>query len=112
MPEGAVYVGRPTKWGNPFRIGAPMPDHITRLVGGVTWHGKSLARTGAGIVEDAQHAADLFHFWVLAEVPFTSHDVEPELAGKDLACWCPLDQPCHADVLLELANQKREPNAP
>jgi Domain of unknown function (DUF4326) len=27
-----------------------------------------------------------------------------DLAGKDLACWCPLDQPCHADVLLELAN--------
>ena len=27
-----------------------------------------------------------------------------ELAGRDLACWCPLDQPCHADVLLELAN--------
>ena len=27
-----------------------------------------------------------------------------ELAGYDLACWCPLDQPCHADVLLELAN--------
>lgn len=31
-------------------------------------------------------------------------DVE-ELRGKDLACWCPLDQPCHAEVLLELANQ-------
>jgi len=29
-----------------------------------------------------------------------------ELAGKDLACWCPLDQPCHADVLLELANEE------
>lgn len=27
-----------------------------------------------------------------------------ELTGKDLACWCPLDQPCHADVLLRLAN--------
>jgi len=27
-----------------------------------------------------------------------------ELRGHDLACWCPLDQPCHADVLLELAN--------
>jgi hypothetical protein len=27
-----------------------------------------------------------------------------ELLGKDLACWCPLGQPCHADVLLELAN--------
>lgn len=28
----------------------------------------------------------------------------PKLRGKNLACWCPLDQPCHADVLLELAN--------
>lgn len=27
-----------------------------------------------------------------------------KLRGKNLACWCPLDQPCHADVLLELAN--------
>ncbi|MGV6803246.1 MAG: DUF4326 domain-containing protein [Ruegeria sp.] len=25
--------------------------------------------------------------------------------GKDLACWCPLDGPCHADVLLDLANE-------
>lgn len=31
-------------------------------------------------------------------------DALGELQGKDLACWCPLDQPCHADVLLELAN--------
>ena len=30
----------------------------------------------------------------------------PELRGHDLACWCPLDQPCHADVLLELANSE------
>jgi hypothetical protein len=28
----------------------------------------------------------------------------PELRGRDLACWCPLDEPCHADVLLEVAN--------
>ena len=27
-----------------------------------------------------------------------------ELRGRDLACWCPLDRPCHGDVLLELAN--------
>ena len=31
-------------------------------------------------------------------------DVRRELAGRDLACWCPLDEPCHADVLLRLAN--------
>jgi hypothetical protein len=31
-----------------------------------------------------------------------------EIRGKDLACWCPLDQPCHADVLLEIANSKSQ----
>ncbi len=31
--------------------------------------------------------------------------IRNELAGSDLACWCPLDQPCHADVLLEIANR-------
>jgi len=31
-----------------------------------------------------------------------------DLRGKDLACWCRLDQPCHADVLLELANNQEE----
>jgi hypothetical protein len=36
--------------------------------------------------------------------PITPDDVRRDLAGKDLACWCPLDQPCHADVLLEIAN--------
>jgi hypothetical protein len=29
-----------------------------------------------------------------------------DLRGKNLACWCPLDQPCHADVLLEIANRE------
>lgn len=37
--------------------------------------------------------------------PTTVDDVRRELRGKDLVCWCPLDQPCHADVLLELANR-------
>jgi hypothetical protein len=38
------------------------------------------------------------------EAPFTHDLIRSELGGKNLACWCPLDQPCHADVLLELAN--------
>lgn len=36
--------------------------------------------------------------------PSKVEQIKAELAGRDLACWCPLDQPCHADVLLELAN--------
>jgi hypothetical protein len=35
---------------------------------------------------------------------FVRFYIEP-LRGKDLACWCPLNQPCHADVLLRLANE-------
>jgi hypothetical protein len=35
---------------------------------------------------------------------FDMATLERDLTGKDLACWCPLNQPCHADVLLELAN--------
>nr|WP_272896981.1 DUF4326 domain-containing protein [Mycolicibacterium tusciae] len=35
---------------------------------------------------------------------FSTEDVRRELRGHDLVCWCPLDSPCHADVLLELAN--------
>lgn len=37
--------------------------------------------------------------------------LEP-LRGKHLACWCPLDQPCHADVLLEFANQHATTTTP
>jgi hypothetical protein len=33
-----------------------------------------------------------------------ARDAEIQLGGRDLACWCPLDRPCHADVLLEIAN--------
>lgn len=37
-------------------------------------------------------------------LPFDADDVRRELRGRNLVCWCPLDQPCHGDVLLEVAN--------
>ena len=88
MPEGVVYVGRPTKWGNPFRVGEPYrlttrPD-VGRVVG------------------SRQEAVNLFRD--IARTPEELAEIRAELRGRDLACWCPLDQPCHADVLLELAN--------
>lgn len=85
MPEGAVYVGRPTKWGNPF-----IPKHDNPMLPG-------------RIVEDKRHA----YSWYFGSAPQNEtliNAAKKELAGKDLACWCPLDQPCHADVLLKLAN--------
>lgn len=75
MPEGALYVGRPSRWGNPFL--ATMPNPVDRF---------------RRDLEDGL-------------LPISVHDVRRELRGKDLACWCPLDQPCHADVLLEIANR-------
>lgn len=82
-PE-AVIVARPTRWGNPFKVGA---RYMT-------------AKSGHAIVRDRAHAVELFRASRHARRP----DIA-ELRGKDLACWCPLDQPCHADVLLEIANR-------
>ncbi len=77
MPANAVYVGRPTKWGNPF------------IVGRFGTAQECVARYARGLSEKE------------GLVPYG--DLH-ELRGKNLVCWCPLDQPCHADVLLRLAN--------
>lgn len=90
MPAGAVYVGRPTKWGNPYAVGLAFFD---------------LTRDGienAVVVQDAAHAVQLFR--ERCRWPAISGPAIRELRGKDLVCWCPLDEPCHADVLLEWAN--------
>jgi hypothetical protein len=88
LPENTVVVARPTKWGNPYRVGATV--HF-----GPSWSGRD------SIVQDAKEAVRLFRRWVFNLRSAT--DIS-ELRDKNLACWCPLDQPCHADVLLELAN--------
>jgi hypothetical protein len=75
-PEGVIVVSRGTKWGNPFKVGR---------------HG----------IPTRAEAVRLYRQW-LPGSPLRSQ--VSELAGHDLACWCPLDQPCHADALLELAN--------
>jgi hypothetical protein len=85
MPPNTVKVTRPGKWGNPF-------------IAGKTY------RTVVGTdlpVKDASHAVSLFRACAWAG---WQHEAKKELGGKNLACWCPLDQPCHADVLLEIAN--------
>ena len=97
MPEGAVYVGRGTKWGNPLRVGSP----------DAYWMGPGWAsprRPDPIPLMDAQHVTNVYRRMVETNHARFERGEVAELAGKDLACWCPLDQPCHADVLLELAN--------
>lgn len=87
MPPDTVSVTRPGCWGNPYAIGqfGPMGSFAIDAEGAVGLFRSMLAdreiRAAAGYPKDLS-----------------------PLAGKNLACWCSLDQPCHADVLLELAN--------
>lgn len=106
MPEGAVYVGRPSRWGNPFRV-VPVrrggPFNI--------WYGAAFLEQLSDGHQARERAVERFRAAVDNErrdVPWPV-DIRTDLVGRDLVCWCPLDQPCHADVLLEIANS--EPSA-
>jgi hypothetical protein len=90
MPPSTIYVGRPSRWGNPWTI-----EGARRA--GFTGSDAYLAAFAAG----------MFRRRMLAAVPVCEPIVAalPELRGRDLACWCRLDWPCHADTLLLLANR-------
>lgn len=102
MPEGAIYVGRPSRWGNPWVV------HIHN-----SSCGPELLACPDYIADDRVDAATKYRHAVLyplagqPPVP-TPDDIRAELRGHDLACWCPLDQACHADVLLAIANSTTE----
>lgn len=85
LPPNTIRVARPSRFGNPFKIGE---NDMTR-----------------------SEAIASFRRWIAGELP----DYEPtrrqrlldslhDLRGKNLACYCELDQECHADLLLKLAN--------
>ncbi len=95
-PAAAVVVSRPSRWGNPYSIVTP---DLVAHPDGREWHDLHGA---AGSVAVERYRDDLH----AGRLPVTVADVVRELAGRDLACWCPLDRPCHADVLLEVANQQ------
>jgi len=93
MPSNSVYVGRPTKWGNPYKVGAP----FNMSIAGGGYDGKT-----KGFVFDADSAVLFYKINLSIELEMQA---EKELKGKNLVCFCPLDKPCHADVLLKIANK-------
>jgi len=114
LPPGAITVARPSRWGNIFAVGS----------GVVSWSGQTSGPSvgeysatdtrygdlalGRGLT--AAEAVELYRQDLMGSLA----DPDPyldelraaltALRGHDLACWCPLDQPCHRNVLLELAN--------
>ena len=138
LPPNAVYVGRPTKWGNPFVVGTDWmcwaalgcgyrADRAGQRVAAVALYkawitgtkvamgpiGKDASRPGFEYDDGTYSTVDAMCVGI-ARFGMTIANAQPaipdspppvdELRGKDLACFCALDQPCHADVLLEWAN--------
>ena len=140
MPEGAIYVGRPSAWGNPWPVdyrGDIQPwlalalgqrgDEAGRRASAVmayrAWltgerlpipSEPGLGTDNGGDLEYSdgtiRHVSDIvvgMGVLMLGRAPL-GVPVVPDLAplrGHDLACWCRLDEPCHGDVLLEMANR-------
>lgn len=75
MPPNTIYVGRPTEFGNPY-----------------DWREYGREQSVSIYKEEKEKHAHRELIRLL-------------LKGKNLCCWCPLDQPCHADILLKIANE-------
>ena len=99
-PPGAVVVARPSRWGNPWKVVE---------LGGGDWTVRRSGRSLSGPLDEADAralAVALYEEALIAgELQFSAEAVRKVLGGHDLACWCAVDQPCHGDVLLDLANR-------
>jgi hypothetical protein len=119
-PPNTVVVSRPSTWENPYRIVKgedliPLGGEEVESGTGGRWHvvvadewSHQEYPVAAWETEEQARASAVEHYRYRAtEAPghfnFVLWKIDA-LRGKNLACWCPLDQPCHADVLLELAN--------
>lgn len=97
MPPNTVYVGRPSKWGNPFKVGDTVKNHF-----GTEFK-----------INTVEEAINCYKNLILIRLnpgfilgqELVIHADLSELRGKDLACFCKEGQPCHADVLIELSNK-------
>ena len=114
MPENTVKVDRSTRWGNPWKIGdnrfdCAANDFLPCVTSGdtvqafrqfVDWDPSApyfLPSGDGGYLEISGGYSD--------EIHINRRSIRKYLAGKNLACWCKPDDPCHADVLLEISNR-------
>lgn len=117
MPENTVYVGRGSRWGNPYRVVPAGSCNVSPRLNSQWrnadhWHvhwPDSDTWCYETRAEANERAVDLFELMIhpastQKDYPL-SDAISEALAGKNLACWCPESLPCHADVLLEIANR-------
>lgn len=95
MPPNTVKVDRSTKWGNPWRVGdIGIPDAIEAT--------RRFRAATIGFTSNGSFCAPAAH--PRSYIGSIIRDAPRDLRGKNLACWCAPGEPCHADVLLDLAN--------
>jgi len=80
MPPNSIYVGRPTRWGNPFK---------------------------EGVDGDLAEVIAKYRVWLEDKLKVDPTFLEPLRDKGSLACWCPLNKPCHGDVLLEKLGENK-----
>ena len=103
MPPDTVYVGRGGAWGNPYRIGKVGLDLrylAPEIREEALTSSANLHPYGRGdAIQAFQYSLER------GQLSYTEVDIRRELRGKNLACWCKPGDMCHADLLLEIANE-------
>lgn len=99
----ARYVGRGSHWGNPFFLSEEWPTRadVLRLFRDLVMTGEAWWTSNPGTRWEHRNR---WRVHPSQKDWLTPAAIRRDLAGHDLSCWCPLSSPCHADVLLELAN--------
>lgn len=106
MPANTVYVGRPSYYGNPFRTDRVLPYDLFYKYGLNTDHFSGYKKAIRGVKISPEEAVRYYGKYVIGQKHrVVKEEIIRELKGKNLACWCPLDQPCHADFLLKFVNK-------
>lgn len=101
-PGNTVFVGHPSYWENPWSVGDGFQLVLERRC--------DPARNNGNVIGPSEAMVSAFVTPEIAVALYAMYsaddedEIRRELAGKNLACWCPLDQACHADYLLKIAN--------
>lgn len=103
-PDGAIVCARPGRFGNPWRV-EEYDIGKRRWFRVLNEHGKPVKGSQTPNRERAMSDCLSLYRWYLEEMIRLDPTFLDPLRGRDLCCWCPLDFPCHVDVLLEIANR-------
>lgn len=117
MPPNTVYCGRGSRWGNPYKVDDrsvyklenfskrkgvfPIWSFVERCESPEAAKKRCLELFSEHILPYKHNGGDMQDFLVSQAI---LEDIQSEIGGKNLACWCKLEEPCHVDIYLELAN--------